>query len=98
MKIKAAFIDHSFHKKTLSSVFLKEVLSEKFELVEYFDESWNGGTEIDIKTLNKYEYIFYFQFIHSADKLKYLNKNVKIIWFPMWDAVSGMKKSRWLKL
>ena len=96
-KIKAAFIDHSFHKKTLSSVFLKKILSKTFELVEYFDESWNGGNEIDINTLKKYEYIFYFQFIHGADKLKYLNKNAKIIWFPMWDAVSGMKNSGWLK-
>lgn len=98
MKKKAAFIDHSFHKKTLSTIFLKKLLSKTFELVEYYDETWNGGDEIDINVLieSKCENIFYFQFIHKAEDLNKLG-NVKIVWFPMWDAVYGITNSEWLK-
>ena len=97
-KKKAAFIDHSFHKETMCTVFLKELLSKTFELVEYYDESWNDGNKIDIDLLNKneYEYIFYFQFIHKLKELKKL-RNVKIVWFPMWDSVWRTKNSEWLK-
>lgn len=97
-KKKAAFVDHSFHKKTLCTVFLKELLSKTFELVEYYDESWAGGNEIDINLLNDYEYIFYFQIIHKVRKLKKLvNSKVKIIWFPMLDSILDMNNSEWLK-
>jgi glycosyltransferase involved in cell wall biosynthesis len=98
MKKKAAFVDHSFHKKTQCTVCLKQLLSERFELVEYYDESWNGGNEVDINLLTEYEYIFYFQVIHNAKKFKSLENNkAKIIWFPMWDSVAGMKNSEWLR-
>lgn len=98
MKRKAAFVDHSFHKKTSSSIFIKEILSNDFELVDYYDESWNGGDEINIDLLNKYEYIFYFQIINKVDELKKLTTGkVKIIWFPMWDSVERIKKSQWIR-
>lgn len=98
MKKKAAFVDHSFHKKTLCTVFLKELLSKTFELVEYYDESWNGGNEIDIDLLKDYEYIFYFQFIHGAEKFKKFKiDDVKIVWFPMWDDIYWMKNIEWLE-
>jgi len=98
MKKKAAFVDHSFHKKTLCTVFLKELLSKTFELVEYYDESWNGGNEINIDLLKDYEYIFYFQYIHKIKEFKKLNVDrTKIVWFPMWDGVVGIKNSEWIK-
>jgi glycosyltransferase involved in cell wall biosynthesis len=97
-KVKAAFIDHSFHKITRSSDFIKNILCETFDLVYYYDESWGGGTEINIEELkkNNYEYIFYWQRIHTPKKLKKL-KNSKIIFFPMEDSTLGFINSNWLK-
>jgi len=96
-KMKAAFIDHSFHKKTSSNAFIKELLSETFDLTYYYDESWIGGKKVNIDTLknSNYEYIFYWQVIHDVRELKKL-KNKKIIWFPMWDEVVGMSTTGWL--
>lgn len=95
--MKAAFIDHSFHKKTSSNAFIKELLSETFDLTYYYDESWIGGKKVNIDTLknSNYEYIFYWQVIHDVRELKKL-KNKKIIWFPMWDEVVGMSTTGWL--
>lgn len=78
-----AFIDHSFHKKTLSGDFLRELLSANFEVVNIWDNSWNGGEEIDIDEINKFEYVFYFQVMSPLKILT--NLKPKIIWAPMYD-------------
>lgn len=86
MKKKAAFIDHSFHRKTKCTEFLKELLSLKYNLIEFWDYSWCGGDSVKIEHLNKNNFhkIFFFQFIFPPRQLKKLNcKN--IIWFPMYD-------------
>jgi len=78
-----AFIDHSFHKKTLSGDFLRELLSVHFEVADIWNNSWSGGEEIDIDEINKFDYVFYFQVISP---LKILAKlKTKIIWAPMYD-------------
>jgi len=83
---KAAFIDHSFHKKTLCTVFLKELLSKKYELTELWDESWKGGERVSVDYLNDNNFytLFFFQLLPPISYLKKLNcKN--IVWFPMYD-------------
>ena len=49
-----AFVDHSFHEKTRSSDFIKELLSSYFDLTYYGDNSWQGGKNIPIEELNEY--------------------------------------------
>lgn len=82
-KPKLAFVDHSFHKKTGSANFLRNILKEKFEVIDFWDESWNGGKQVNILELEKYDYIFYFQVINKIQDLFKLKS--KIIWAPMYD-------------
>jgi len=98
LKKKAAFIDHSFHKKTCSSDFIKELLLEYFDITYYYDESWQGGEEIDIDDLNdnNYEYIFYWQRIHKLKDLKKI-RHSKIVFFPMEDSTLGFSNLNWLE-
>lgn len=81
-----AFIDHSFHKKTKSGDFMKELLSQYFEITHYWDESWNSGQRIDIEELNKYEYVFFQQIINPLNEIRQLH--AKIIWAPMYDGTN----------
>ena len=83
---KAAFIDHSFHKKTLCTVFLKELLSTEYELTELWDESWKAGSNVSVEYLNKENFhtIFFFQRIPPLSYFKNLNCR-NIVWFPMYD-------------
>jgi len=83
---KAAYIDHSFKKKTQSNNFLREILSKEYELTELWDDTWKGGNKVSIEYLNreKFHTIFFFQILPPLSCLKKLNcKN--IVWFPMYD-------------
>ncbi len=81
-----AFVDHSFHKKSHSGDFLRELFSDNFQVIDYWDDSWKGGKQIEAEELNKYDYVYYFQLINSLSELKKIKS--KIIWSPMYDGLS----------
>lgn len=87
-KKRAAFIDHSFHKKTLATKFLKNFLSKEYELTELWDDTWKGGggKRVSVEYLNKEEFhiVFFFQILPALSYLEKLNCN-NIVWFPMYD-------------
>lgn len=80
-----AFVDHSFHQKTRSSDFLKDMLCPYFEITNYNDTSWCGGKNISPAELNKYDYVFFEQVLNPLGDLKKIT--AKIIWAPMYDGV-----------
>lgn len=85
-KKKAVFIDNPFHKKTLSTIFVKEILSKEFELTELWYYSWKGGERVDLDYLNKEKFhtVFFFQMVPPLSYLK-RSKCKNIVWFPMYD-------------
>ena len=86
IKKRAAFIDHSFHKKTKASQFLIELLSNEYDIETIWHESWKGGNIVSANYLNanNFHTIFFFQSLPPISYLKRLNcKN--IVWFPMYD-------------
>jgi len=90
IKKKAAFIDHSFHKKTKATQFLIELLSKEYDIETIWDESWEGGDSISVNYLNENNFhtIFFFQILPPLSYLKQLNcKN--LVWFPMYDQEGG---------
>jgi glycosyltransferase involved in cell wall biosynthesis len=97
MKKKAAYIDHSFKKKTRSNEFLKEILSKEYNLTELWDDSWKGGNRVSLEYLNreKFSTIFFFQILPPPRYLKKINcKN--IVWFPMYDGEEGRHYSYYI--
>ena len=84
--MKIAFLDHSYHKKTMSSLFLPALLEKKGINVDYFwDESWNGGKHIIFDELvDKYNtFIIWQQAPIFRKKIYSYDKN--IIYIPMFD-------------
>lgn len=93
----AGFIGHSFHKKTKSDNFIKNILKENYKIVEFYDESWNFGKKVDINEINKsnFDIVVYFQFIHPYNELKKIRcKN--IVWMPMLDSEKRRNYFSWL--
>lgn len=78
-----AFVDHSFHKKTNSGDFLRVLLSTHFDIIDFWDNSWDDGEKIHINEVNKCDYVFYFQVISPLKILA--NLKPRIIWVPMYD-------------
>ena len=83
IKKKLAFIDHSFHKKTKSANFLRDLFNEHFKVDSFWDDSWSGGVEFDISICEDYDYIFYFQVLNKIEDISKIR--AKIIWAPMYD-------------
>ncbi len=80
-----AYVDHSFHKKTRSSRFLFHVLEKRHTVTPYWDESWNGGSPVKLKSLLHHDAIVCFQILpaslHSLGK-----KHPNITFVPMLDS------------
>lgn len=94
---KAAFNDHSFHKKTKATQFLIELLSKGYNIEKFWDDSWKGGDRVSSEYLNrkKFHTIFFFQILPPSIYLKRLNcKN--IVWFPMYDGEEGRHYSSYI--
>lgn len=98
MKPKLVYIDHSFHQKTKSSDFLKNILRENFEIVDLWDESWKGEKPLTAEYINSqnFEFVLFFQSLLSIKELKKIK--AKIIWVPMYDGVVSLGKYFWMEL
>ncbi|KZL90195.1 glycosyltransferase [Clostridium magnum] len=91
--MKIAFIDHSFHMKTLSSNFFVEILKNKGINVEcLWDDSWRGGKPVVLDDIvDKYDaFIFWQQSAFSSKPLYKYNSNITFI--PMLDNFGSDKE------
>lgn len=97
-KCKLGFVDHSFHKKTRSTDFFRNILNDNFEITDIFDESWSGGAAPTVEYINSqnFEYVLFFQSLLPISELKKIK--AKIIWVPMYDGVVGFGNSFWMEL
>ena len=95
---KLGYIDHSFHKKTESTDFLRDILREHFDVIDIWDESWNGGASPSVEYINSqnFDHVLFFQSLLPIRELKKIK--AKIIWVPMYDGVIGRGKSFWMEL
>lgn len=95
-KPKLIFIDHSFHKKTGSVNFLRDILSAKFNITNIWDESWADGKPISASEINMLDpaIVIYFQSIGKISEIKKIHSK-NIIWVPM-EGEYFNRKSTWL--
>lgn len=81
-----AYVDHSFHKKTLSTGFLPEILRRHGHSVDYFwDESWSGGNPVSWNSVANYDVIIMFQAYCPILEQHYRQLHPNVIFIPMLD-------------
>ncbi|MDO9231858.1 MAG: glycosyltransferase [bacterium] len=98
IKKRLGCVDHSFHKKTKSTYFLRNILAEHFEVIDVWDESWNGGDVLTAEFINSqnFEYVLFFQSHLPVNEFKKIK--AKIIWVPMYDGVVGLGNFFWMEM
>ena len=84
MKKKLAYVDYWSHKNTKSGDFLRDILSENFEITNFW---WKENDNIPLDQLDKFDYIFFFHVMFPYQVMKRF-KNKKIMWAPMYDALN----------
>jgi hypothetical protein len=83
---RIAYLDHSFHKKTLSTDFIPELLRRKGYVVDYFwDELWCGGKGIDWESIKNYDVIIMFQSFCNIQNSYFCKLHHNVIFIPMLD-------------
>lgn len=96
IKKKVLMIDHSYHKKTQSSLFFSKLLDEQFDLEIQYDESWReeNGEELNLEFADEmYSAVIFFQSISAQMMHQVKCKN--IIYVPMYDGVHGLGLDYW---
>jgi len=83
-KERLAYIDYWSHQSTNSGDFLREILSEEFEIVNFW---WKPNEKIPMKEINKFDHMFFFHAMFPYQIMKKF-KNKKIMWAPMYDALN----------
>lgn len=83
---KIAYVDHSYHKKTLSTDFLPEILRNYGHVVDYFwDDSWAGGDAIKWDAVSEYDVVIMFQAYCQIGGGYYRNLHPNVVFIPMLD-------------
>lgn len=95
---KLIYIDHSFHKKTKSNLFLVDILSKEYDVNYIFYDPDIGmydmnGSEIS----DNYDILLLFQVIVNIDDLKNRFKAKKYVYVPMYDGTGEMPDSFWIE-
>jgi|TARA_R100001015_G_C4634956_1_gene202865 hypothetical protein len=87
-KPRIAFVDHSFHSKTASSMFFVHELEKYYNVDIFWSSRWKGVPDGYLKKLHKtYRNAIYWQIFPD---LKY-NHPINTVIVPMWDSIWSEK-------
>lgn len=82
-----AYVDHSFHMKTVSTKFITDLLISKGHKIDFFwDEAWQGGESIRISEVLAYDAVIMFQsFCNLEGNTFYRDLHPNVTYIPMLD-------------
>ena len=97
--MRIAVVDHSYHKKTKSSLFFTEIAAECGTVDKFYCEQWQGGNPVSFQRLidGRYDAILYFQQLYSPRQMQNAGSPAKTLLVPMYDAVADWKAKHWRK-
>jgi len=85
-----AYIDHSYHKKTISTKFIPDILTRHGHSVDFFwDESWQKGKTIPWECVAGYDAIVMFQSCIPLYGAYYAQQHPNVTYIPMLDQFGG---------
>ena len=93
---KLLYIGHSYHNKTKSTLFLKELLAQKY-VVETFDFDPYQDTYQKFEALKgrAYDMVVIFQIMPNIKKIKTWLKAKRYVFFPMYDGSGSLGLAFW---
>jgi len=84
--VRVAYVDHSYHRKTLSSRFLADILRQRGHTVDFFwDEAWQGGKMVPFSQVADYDAIIMFQCRCASPEPYFRKLHPNVTHVPMLD-------------
>lgn len=97
MMQKLLYIGHSYHNKTKSTAFLKEMLAKYYDIEILNFDPYTDNMKTHFKSLKgkDFDVVVLFQIMPSLDKLKKYIKFKHCAFFPMYDGVPPRDNTIW---
>jgi glycosyltransferase involved in cell wall biosynthesis len=94
--MKFAFVDHSYHAKTLSTKWLLDLIEPHGDVDVVFDDSWQGGEAPDFTKILDYDRVYVFQMDQAA---LYFAERIpeKLVFVPMYDNARSLRAKTWAR-
>ena len=92
--MNCAFVGHSHHKITSSSMWFIELLQKQATTEIIWDDRWKGGKGTSAQELLSYDRVFVWQVEYLAQQLAQIDAS-KLIFIPMWDGVANLSHQKW---
>ena len=95
-----AYVGHSYHRQTSSTVFLLDLLREHFQLEVVWDDSWQPGKPpLQALQVNasQPDLVLFFQTLPVASQLRKI-QCPRLFFIPMHDNIVASSKRRWTEL
>lgn len=84
---RIAYVDHSYHQKTLSTQFIPDILRRRGHTVDLFwDEEWKGGRAVPFSLVADYDAVIMFQCRCASAELYFRRLHPNVIYIPMLDS------------
>lgn len=95
---KLLFVGHTYHKKTKSADFMKELLEQKYDITTfYFDPFRDKWSVFEALNNQEYDIVLLWQIMPSINLLKEYINFKHGVFFPMFDAIPPRHKEIWLE-
>lgn len=97
MKPKLLFIGHTYHKKTKSSQFMQDILSNYYDIENFYFDPYTEDMQTAFKVLNgrKFDVLVLWQIMPEIDRLKKYISFEHAAFFPMYDGVPPRSDRIW---
>ena len=83
---RIAYVDHSYHRSTLSTGFLVEILQRHGHVVDRFwDEGWRGGSPVPWSDVQGHDVVIMFQSYCAPPSRHFRQAHPNVIYIPMLD-------------
>lgn len=83
---RIAYVDHSYHRKTRSTIFLPEMLMSRGHRVDIFwDEAWIGGESTLWERVAEHDVVIMFQSYCPTDGRDFRSLHSNVVYIPMFD-------------
>jgi hypothetical protein len=83
---RIAYVDHSYHERTRSTMFLPELLVAHGHDVDIFwDEAWIGGEPVPWSEVAAHDVVIMFQSMCQTDGRNFRTLHPNVVYVPMFD-------------
>lgn len=83
---RIAYVDHSYHRTTQSTGFLRDILRQRgHDVHDFWDDAWKGGAAVDWTDVQHHDVVVMFQSYCAPPGAAFRQVHPNVVYIPMLD-------------